>query len=111
MFVIQTLLGKESIEFVYYTHFTFRSRDRRKRPPLLRSSGKYTGSSSFLAAIDTCVHSASLPDEQMNEAAHLSSSEHIYEDLKLLPPRYWVIYKIQCKTSLADAIAISNLKL
>ena len=60
-----------------------RSRDRRKRPPLLRSSAKFTGSSTFLPSVQSA-----LSDEHIYEATHHSSSEHIYEDLQLFPPRY-----------------------
>ena len=59
-----------------------RSRDRRKRPPLLRSSAKFTGSS-VLLSIDTSPQSDST--EHIYEETHICSSEEIYEDLKLLP--------------------------
>ena len=74
-----------------------RSRDRRKRPPLLRSSAKFTGSSvllpidatspmlsdSVLLPIDTSPQSDST--EHIYEETRICSSEEIYEDLKLLP--------------------------
>ena len=72
-----------------------RSRDRRKRPPLLRSSAKFTGSSvllsidaspksdSVLLSIDTSPQSDST--EHIYEETRICSSEEIYEDLKLLP--------------------------
>ena len=59
-----------------------RSRDRRKRPPLLRSSAKFTGSS-VLLPIDTSPQSDSM--EHIYEETRICSSEEIYEDLKLLP--------------------------
>ena len=59
-----------------------RSRDRRKRPPLLRSSAKFTGSS-VLLSIDTSPQSDST--EHIYEETRICSSEEIYEDLKLLP--------------------------
>ena len=60
-----------------------RSRDRRKRPPLLRSSAKFTGSFTFLPSVQSA-----LSDEHIYEATHHSSAERIYEDLQLFPPRY-----------------------
>ena len=73
-----------------------RSRNRRKRPPLLRSSAKFTGSSvllpidanspqsdSVLLSIDTSPQSDST--EHIYEETRICSSEEIYEDLKLLP--------------------------
>ena len=59
-----------------------RSRDRRKRPPLLRSSAKFTGSS-VLLSIDTSPQSDST--EHIYEETRICSSEEIDEDLKLLP--------------------------
>ena len=59
-----------------------RSRDRRKRPPLLRSSAKFTGSS-VLLSIDASPQSDST--EHIYEETLICSSEEIYEDLKLLP--------------------------
>ena len=59
-----------------------RSRDRRKRPPLLRSSAKFTGSS-VLLSIDASPQSDST--EHIYEETRICSSEEIYEDLKLLP--------------------------
>ena len=59
-----------------------RSRDRRKRPPLLRSSAKFTGSS-VLLSIDTSPQSEST--EHIYEETRICSSKEIYEDLKLLP--------------------------
>ena len=59
-----------------------RSRDRRKRPPLLRSSAKFTGSS-LLLPIDASPQSDST--EHIYEETRICSSEEIYEDLKLLP--------------------------
>ena len=73
-----------------------RSRDSRKRPPLLRSSAKFTGSS-VLLSIDASPKSDSvlLPidatspqsdsTEHIYEETRICSSEEIYEDLKLLP--------------------------
>ena len=60
-----------------------RTRDRRKRPPLLRSSAKFTGSSVLLPIDATSPQLDST--EHIYEETRICSSEEIYEDLKLLP--------------------------